>query len=246
MFIIPALKFPLFHYSSPENLIIPLFPKNQDHYSIIPLQKFPLFLFHYSQSKAREVLDSFSFEPVSSSHVRGILDHLNLRKAVGVDGISPRLLRLSAPVLADEIAKLINYLIASGIWPFEWKCGNLTPVFKKVEDTCKGNYHPVSILTALSKVYEKVMYDQMYAAFYCHLSFNLSGFLKNHSCCTALLKMTEDWRRSLDNREVVAAVAVDLSKAFDSINHNLLLAKLKAYGFSASAFRYCLMYSSMT
>ena len=187
--------------------------------------------------EAREVLDSFSFEPVSSSHVRDILDHLNPRKAVGVDGISPRLLRLSAPVLADEIAKLINYLIASGIWPLEWKCGNLTPVFKKAEDTYKGNYHPVSILTALSKVYEKVMYDQMYAAFYCHLSFNLSGFLKNHSCCTALLKMTEDWRRSLDNREVVAAVAVDLSKAFDSINHNLLLAKLKAYGFSASALK---------
>ena len=93
----------------------------------------------------------------------------------------------------------------------------------------------MSVLTALSKVYEKVMYDQLYNTFCRHLSQNLSGFLKNHSCCTALLKMTEDWRRSLDNRESAMAVAVDLSRAFDSINHNLLLAKLKAYGLSQSA-----------
>ena len=67
------------------------------------------------------------------------------------------------------------------------------------------------------------------------LSPNLSGYLKGHSCCTALLKMTEDWRASLDKRETVAAVAVDLSKAFDTVCHNLLLAKLQAYGFSDEA-----------
>ena len=85
-------------------------------------------------------------------------------------------------------------------------------------------------LSALSKVYEKVMYDQLYNTFCRHLSQNLSGFLKNHSCCTALLKMTEDLRRSLDNRESAMAVAVDLSKAFDSINHSLLLTKFKTFG----------------
>ena len=167
--------------------------------------------------------------------MKEILDNLNPRKAVGADGISPRLLRLSAPVMAEEITRLINFLIANRSWPDEWKCGNLTPVFKKDKDTRKENYRPVSVLTALSKVYEKVMYDQLYNTSCRHLSQNLSGFLKNHSCCTALLKMTEDWRRSLDNRESAMAVAVDLSKAFDSINHNLLLAKLKAYGVSQSA-----------
>ena len=79
------------------------------------------------------------------------------------------------------------------------------------------------------------MYDQMYGEFCPHLSTNLFGFLKNHSSCIALLKMTEDWRDCLDNREAVAAVAVDLSEAFDSICHNLLLAKLQAYGFSQPA-----------
>ena len=78
-------------------------------------------------------------------------------------------------------------------------------------------------------MFEEIIYDETWNAFRNVLSSTLSGFMKTHSCCTALLKMTEDWRRSIDNREVVAAVAVDSSKTFDAINHRLLLAKLKAY-----------------
>ena len=163
------------------------------------------------------------------------MNQLNPRKAVGVDGISSKLLKLSAPVIAEEIAKLINYCIRNQTCPNEWKSSNITPVHKKVEETNKENYWPISILTTVSKVYEKVLHDQMLEAFRDHLSPNISGSLKNHSCCTVLLKMTEDWRSSLDNRETVVAVAIDLSKAFDSINHGLLLAKLQAYSFSHSA-----------
>ena len=134
----------------------------------------------------------FTFKPVSSSYVKEILDNLNPREAVSADGISPHFLRLSAPVMAEEITRLINFLIANRSWPDEWKWGNLTLVFKKDEDTRKENYRPVSVLTALSKVYKKVMYDQLSNTFCRHLSQNLSGFLKNHSCCTALLKMTDD------------------------------------------------------
>ena len=142
----------------------------------------------------------FTFEPASSTYVKEIPENLNPRKVVGAYGISPRLLRLPAPVMAKEITRLINFLSANRSWPNEWKCGNLTLVFKKDEDTRKENYRPVLVLTALSKVYEKVMYDHLYNAFCRYLSQNLSEFLKNYSRCTALLKMTEDWRRSLDNR----------------------------------------------
>ena len=97
--------------------------------------------------------------------MKEILENLNPRKAVGADGISPRLLRLSAPVMAEGITHLINFLIANRSWLNERKCGNLTPVFKKDEDTRKEYYRPVSVLTALSKVFEKVMYDQLYNTF---------------------------------------------------------------------------------
>ena len=113
--------------------------------------------------------------------------------------------------------------------PSEWKQARLTHVFKRGIDTDKANYRPVSILPSPSKVFEKIIYDQTWNAFRNVLSSTLSGFMKTHSCCTALLKVTEDWRKSIDNREVVAAVALDLSKTFDAINHRLLIAKLKAY-----------------
>lgn len=178
---------------------------------------------------------SFKFAPVRANYIRGFLDNFNPRKAVGCDKISQRLLHLSSPVISEPLTCLINHFINNRQWPTVWKSSDIVPVFKKGSMTDKTCYRPVSVLTALSKLYEKVMFDQIYEAFYWRLSPNLSGYLKGHSCCTALLKMTEDWRACLDRRETVAVVAVDLSKAFDSVCHPLLLAKLKAYGFTDDA-----------
>ena len=183
----------------------------------------------------RDTLVTFNFVPVSSSYMSTIVHNLDPKKAVGVNGISSRLPCLSAPSILNEITKLINFFINSQFWPQEWKCSIVAPVFKKDEDSNKANYRPISILTALFKVYERIMYDLLHHAFQSHLSSNMSVFLKHHSCCSALLKMFEDWRNSLDKREAVVAVAIDLSKACDSIDHNLLLAKLGAYGLSSSA-----------
>ena len=174
----------------------------------------------------------FNLVPVDVSYIRKILDSLHPRKAVGCDKISQRLLRLSSPVIAEPITRLINYFITNRQWPIVWKSSDVVPVFKKESATDKTCYRPVSVMTALSKLYEKVLFDQIYEAFYWRLSPNLSGFLKGHSCCTALLKLTEDWRAYLDRREAFAAVTIDLSKAFDSVCHPLLPAKLKAYGFT--------------
>ena len=106
---------------------------------------------------------------------------------------------------------------------------------KKVEETIKINYRPVSVLSTISKLFERVKYDQLYNKFLPTFSVNMSGFLRGHSCCTALLKLTYDWRTALDQKKDVGVVVIDLSKAFDSICHNLLLAKLKAYGLRDSA-----------
>ena len=87
-------------------------------------------------------------------------------------------------------------------------------------------------------------FDQLYSVFTPVFSDNMSGFLRGPSCCSSLLKLTDDWRQALDNKKDVAVVAIDLSKAFDSICHNLLLAKLKAYGVHDSAIKLIQSYLS--
>ena len=118
----------------------------------------------------------FDFQPVGTEYVKDILLKLNPRKAVGRDNISQRLLRITAPALARPLTCLLNHLINGCSWPTVWKCSNISPIYKKSEETDKTNYRPVSLLTVLSKVYERVLFDQMYGAFQCKLSLNLSGY----------------------------------------------------------------------
>lgn len=178
---------------------------------------------------------SFAFRTVDALSVKRLLNDLKPNKATGPDLISPKVLRISAPSIAAPLTKLMNHCITSATWPSKWKRSNVSPIFKKDCDTDKENFRPVSVLTAISKILEKIKYNQMFEYIQSILSDNLSEFLKGHSCSTALLKMTEDFRRSLDDGQHTVAVAIDLSKAFDSISHSLLITKLKAYGFSSDA-----------
>ena len=172
-----------------------------------------------------------NFIPISKRYF--LISKIN--KATGADGISPRLLKLSEPGILSSLTKLINRCIISSSWPTDWKISIVTPIYKKDSETLKSNYRPVSVLSAVSKIAERVIFDQLYEFCLDFLSGNLSGFLKGHSCTTSLLKTCEDIRKNLDSREHSAAITIDLSKAFDSINHNLLLAKLSAYGVTEDA-----------
>ena len=107
---------------------------------------------------------------------------------------------------------------------------NVTAIHKKDEVTNKNNYRPVSVLPKISKLFEKVMFDQLYASFAPILSSNMLRFLKGHFCAAALIKLTGNWRSALDKKKQTGVVAIDLSKAFDCICHNLLLAQVQAYG----------------
>ena len=110
------------------------------------------------------------------------------------------------------------------------KRAEVAALFERLDDIHKENYRPVSVLTALSKVFAKVSGVQLSSYFEFIFSKFLSGIRPTLSCQTSLLKMIEAWKQSIDNGKMVGTIAVDVSKAFDSLAHGLLIAKLAAYG----------------
>ena len=124
---------------------------------------------------------------------------------------------------------IINRGIDSSKFPKDLKLANVTPVFKKVDRLNVGNYRPVSVLPSLSKIYENVIAQQLTDYFDEYFSTYLSAFRKGYSCITTLVRLLEDWKKALDNKNVVGAVLMDLSKAFDCMPHDLFVAKLAAY-----------------
>ena len=189
----------------------------------------------FNNNEQLAVRNKFAFQYTYKTQVEALLLKINSRKSCGHDGIPPRLVKESANAIAGPIAAIMNHSIRTGQYPSRWKLGQVTPLFKKDDELNKSNYRLVTVLPALNNVFERLLSAQMGDFYQNILSEYVSAYRRHHSCETSLLRLTEDWRRSLDNKEIVAVISMDLSKAFDTVPHALLLAKLKAYGLHESS-----------
>ena len=121
------------------------------------------------------------------------------------------------------------------MFPDQLKLAQVIPLFKKLDPLDVKNYRPVSILPIISKVFEKVLSEQL-SEYFDNIFHNfLCAFRKGHGCQTTLLRLLEDWKSALDKNYFVAAILMDLSKAFDCLPHDILLCKLTAYGLSSKS-----------
>ena len=172
----------------------------------------------------------FSFQQRSPSLVSSHLRKLCMRKATGLDTVSARLLRECFDLISDSLALIFNQLIETSTFPVEWKSARITPLYKKCGNRSDpSNYRPISIIPVVAKVFQRIVYDQVYR----YLTENKllccyqSGFRTLHSTVTALIEATDSRSLNVDRGLINAVVFLDLKKAFDTVNHAILFPNFK-------------------
>ena len=191
---------------------------------------------HPSIVKIRENLHTneikFSLPLATKDHINKIIKTLDCTKATGPDEIPAKLVKLVADTLDEHITFIINNDIKRQMFSESAKIAHVTPLFKSNIRTNKINYRPVSILSVFSKIYERFIQEVLTPFIDNLLSEFISAYRKHYSCNHVLIRLIENWKQNLDNKKFVGAVLMDLSKAFDCVPHDLLIAKLHAYGFT--------------
>ena len=208
---------------------------NQDDMILYNIEKFKN---HPSIKKIKDVTNlgkTFTFNFITLDTMVTKINNLDLTKSNPLTSIPTKIVVGNSDIFAPILYNNFNNNITNGAFPSKLKTADITPTHKKKERILKENYRPISILPAISKIYEKLMEDQLNVYFENILSKFQCGFRKGFSAQHCLVYMIEKWKKSLDNKGTAGALLTDLSKAFDCLNHGLLIAKLDAFGLDYSS-----------
>ena len=179
---------------------------------------------------------TFGFDFTSYEETVKEVNNLKSRKVSQKRDISVRIIKENMDIVSYFLYHNFNNSLSCSTFPTGMKYAKVT--HKKDDKTDKENYRPLSILPNLSKVYEKLMYNQIYPYFQTIFSKFQCGFQKGFNVHNCLLAMVEKWHKTLDKGGETGAILTDLSKAFDCIDHNLLIAQLNAYVFEKQSINF--------
>ena len=169
------------------------------------------------QIKEQNPKQNFEFKIITEKQVSTCIKKPNPKKATGVDSITPKIIKAAMPSLTLPICNIANTMLNKETFPSQLKKTQVTPIYKKDDPFIPKNYRPVSILPSLSKIYERLLGDQITTHFNEIFHSYLSAFRTSYGCQTTLLRIVEDWKEALDKNLYVGAILMDLSKAFDCL-----------------------------
>ena len=192
------------------------------------------------------IKSSFCFTSVSEEDVAKIINNLDAKKATGHDGISVKLLKTCNEFIVPHLTIMLNNCISKSIFPDVLKIARINPIFKSGDSSVLSNYRPISILPVLSKVLERLLHKQLYNYFVHNNIFyiNQSGFRIGFSTQYSLHNVFENIYANINNGLYTGVIALDLKKAFDTVNFEILLDKLKFYGLDNNSLRFMSSYLS--
>jgi succinate dehydrogenase flavin-adding protein (antitoxin of CptAB toxin-antitoxin module) len=206
--------------------------------SIIKSENYPL---HYEYEPSEQLKDlcmhkldatkSFAIPLMSKDNVIMFISKLNNKKTMDVNYLNSTILKMSLPYIVDVLTFIYNLSIMKCTYPSIFKQAKITPLQKTSDTTDLDNYRPISILSILSKPLEKHIHLNLMSYLEENKLLHLfqSGFRTKHSSHTALMRLYDTWLNAINNKEMVGAVFLDLRKAFDLVNHNILIRKLQLY-----------------
>lgn len=176
--------------------------------------------------------------PPTLEQTQEIIKNLRTTSANGHDDISAKFLQEFSKELSPMINQLTTKIFTDGCFPTCLKISKVTPVFKSGDNTCPSNYRPIAVLSNLSKVAEKSIKDQLieYLQSNTIINQNQFGFINNSSTMSACSQLISQIEHNLDKGDVVIALFIDIKKAFDCVNHQLLLRKLSQLGITGTTF----------
>ena len=189
---------------------------------------------------------SLHFKVVHPGEVKKIISKLKNSKSTGVDDIDTGIIKLIAEDIIPALTHIINLSITHSDFPSMWKIAKVIPLLKKGDPLTPKNYRPVALLPIFSKVLERVVFNQLveYLDTNGLLHPNHHGCRHDHSTASALIQMYDKWTEEVDQGNMVGVMMIDLSAAFDMVDHPLLLQKLQLFGLETTALAWVKSYIS--